>query len=97
MIRHVVLFRLRRDVTIEERDSLMTDLRRLPEVIPEIRHFEVMLDEIGSERSATYGLLSHFDTMETLRIYQEHPEHQVVATRSAELSEWIKAWDYTIP
>ncbi len=97
MIRHVVLFRLRADVTIQERDSLMASLRKLPEVIPEIRYFEVMLDEVRSERSATYGLLSHFDTIETLRIYQEHPEHKVIAARSAELSEWIKAWDYTIP
>jgi quinol monooxygenase YgiN len=97
MIRHVVLFGVRSDVSTAEVDDLIAAIRALEGVIPEIRFFEVMRDEIGAERSATFGLISHFDDMDALQRYRDHPKHQEVLVTIRTLTDWTKAWDYTIP
>lgn len=97
MIRHIVLFRMRSDASEEQTEQLMQDIRALPDVISEVRFFEVERDEIGNERSATFGLLSHFDDMEALQRYRDHPDHQAVLEKIRALTEWTRAWDYTIP
>lgn len=97
MVRHIVLFGVRPDVSIAQADELIESIRALNTVIPEIRFFEVERDEIGSERSATFGVLSHFDDMDALQRYRDHPDHQAVLVKIGELTEWVKAWDYTVP
>lgn len=96
MVRHIVFFGLRPDVAEAQRNELMESLRGLKAVIPEIRHIEVMPDEIGGERSATFGLLSEFDDYEAMRRYQQHPDHQAAASNVFAHCEWVKAWDYTV-
>jgi quinol monooxygenase YgiN len=97
MIRHIVLFGVRSDVSATETDDLIAAIRALEGVIPEIRFFEVERDEVGGERSATFGLISHFDDIEALQRYRDHPKHQAVLVAIHNLTDWIKAWDYTIP
>ncbi|NJN67650.1 MAG: Dabb family protein [Chloroflexaceae bacterium] len=96
MIRHMVLFRRHPDASDHQIAALLAMLRKLPETIPEIRSFEVANDEVGSDRSATFGLLSHFDDMAALRRYQEHPDHQAVVAHIRVLTEWSRTWDYTV-
>ncbi|NJP04907.1 MAG: Dabb family protein [Chloroflexaceae bacterium] len=95
MICHVVLFGIRADVPQTAIDERIAALQGLTAIIPEIRSMTVARDEIGSERSATFGLISTFDTLEALRTYQQHPQHQAVAAQTFALSEWVKAWDFT--
>jgi hypothetical protein len=57
----------------------------------------VMRDEIGTERSATFGLVSSFDDMDALQRYRDHPDHQAVLVTIRELTEWVKSWDYSVP
>ncbi len=97
MIRHIVLFRLRHEVSEEHMHELMDGLRNLVSHIPEIRSLEVARDEMGGERSATFGLMTTFDDVAALERYREHPDHQQAAARVFAVSEWVKAWDYTIP
>lgn len=97
MVRHIVLFGVRPDVSTAQADELIESIRALNTVIPEIRFFEVERDEIGAERSATFGVLSHFDNMDALQTYRDHPDHQAVLVKIRELTEWVKAWDYTVP
>lgn len=96
MIRHIVLFGCREEVEREQIDELIAALQRLPTVIPEIRRYEVRYDEVGGERSATFGLLSEFDDWDALQRYREHPDHQAVLTTIRALTSWTKAWDYTV-
>lgn len=97
MIRHIVLFGVRPEVTDAERDEVIAATRALPKSIPDVRFYEVMLDEVGGERSATFGVLSEFDDFDALQRYREHPDHQAVYARLQTISAWIKAWDYTVP
>ena len=96
MIRHIVLFRLRADVPAERCESCAAALAGLRDSIPEIRSIEVVRDEIGSERSATFGLVSEFDSFDALRHYQEHPDHLTTIGWIRPLCEWIHALDYTV-
>lgn len=96
MIVHIVLFRLRPDVTDAQRQEFMAGLRGLVGHIPELLSMEVVEDEVISERSATFGLYSKFDDMDALRRYQQHPDHQAVAGPIVAASEWVKSWDYTV-
>ncbi|GIV96486.1 MAG: hypothetical protein KatS3mg057_1143 [Herpetosiphonaceae bacterium] len=96
MIRHIVLFRLRPEISAGQLDELMDALRALKDTIPEIRSFEVARDEIGSERSASFGILSSFDDFDALRRYQQHPDHQELLSRILLFCEWVRAWDYTL-
>lgn len=97
MICHIVLFGVRSEVSEAERESVITTMRALPHTIPEIRRYEVMYDEVGSGRSASFGVLSHFDDFAALQRYRIHPDHQAVLVQLETISEWIKSWDYTIP
>lgn len=97
MIRHIVFFGVRPDVPAEQVDESIAALRGLPALIPEIRSYEVARDEIGGERSATFGLVSEFDDFDALQRYQTNPDHKAVASRAIALCDWVKAWDYTLP
>jgi NAD-dependent DNA ligase len=96
MIRHIVLLRRHPEATDAQIEDLVAALRRLPETIPEIRSYDVQYDEVGGERSATFGLISHFDNLEALRCYQAHPDHQAVLATIRAVTEWSKVWDYTV-
>jgi hypothetical protein len=96
MLIHIVLFRMRPEVSDGELEACMAGLRALSEIIPEIRSFEVRRDELGGERSTSFGIFSAFDDVAALRRYQQHPAHQEAAARPIGLSEWVKTWDYTV-
>ncbi len=96
MIRHIVLFGVHPHISDAECDAVLDALRALPDAIPEIRLYEVARDEVGGARSATFGVLSHFDDFAALDRYRNHPDHQAVLVRLNEISAWIKAWDYTV-
>lgn len=96
MIRHIVLLHRHPDATDAQIEELVAALRRLPAAIPEIHSYEVHYDEVGGERSATFGLISHFDDMEALRRYQAHPDHQAVLATIRAVTAWTRVWDYTV-
>ncbi len=97
MLRHIVLIRARADVPDSDIEAVMAAIRALRNTIADVRLMEVARDENGGERSATFGLVSHFDDMAALERYRVHPVHQEVLARLRAMAEWIKAWDYTIP
>jgi hypothetical protein len=70
MITHIVFFKLRdehRDKTTTLRDKLMA----LPDKIPAIKHYEVGINMIESDRNYDIGLISRFDSMADLKTYTE--------------------------
>jgi hypothetical protein len=74
LITHIVFFKLK-----EPASSNIAELQKLlismTGKIPMLRHIEVGIDQIRSERSYDVALLTRFDSLEDLNSYQLHPFH----------------------
>ncbi|CAG1005227.1 hypothetical protein METP3_03698 [Methanosarcinales archaeon] len=82
MITHVVLFKLkdRSPQSIEKaRDVLLGLKGKDKDKIPVLRYLEVGTDILHSERSYDISLITKFDSMDDLQVYQAHPVHLEVA------------------
>lgn len=88
MIAHIVLFRLRPEVSLEDRRALLDAWAAALNDIPVIRRARVgRRVRIGrSYESLTrldfpYMAVLEFDNGEALRAYLDHPAHEALATR----------------
>jgi len=83
MIRHIVFFKLKQDVTDADRDWLFNLIRGAVAKIPQAKNFAigsqlVPSEEWYKERLATdfvWGLSADFETEADLYTYQKHPLH----------------------
>ena len=83
MIRHIVLFRFRPEVTDNDRDHVFNLIRGAVAKIPQAKNFAigkqlVPTEEWYKERLATdftWGLSADFETESDLYTYQKHPLH----------------------
>ena len=82
MIKHIVLWRFADHAGGQSREQNLQEaavrLQALPRRIPQIREFQVHRGLPLGERSFDLLLDSRFDSVEDLRVYQEHPAHQEV-------------------
>jgi hypothetical protein len=62
--------------------------------IPLLRHLEVGMDVLHSERSYDIALITRFDSMDELKAYQIHPIHLGVAKYINSVKEASIAVDY---
>lgn len=93
MITHIVFFKLkdRSPRSVEKtRDVLMG----LKSRIPQLRQLEVGTDVLHSERSYDLALVTKFDSLEELEIYQKHPVHVEMAKYMTSVRESAIAVDY---
>jgi hypothetical protein len=74
MITHIVLFKLH-DPSPANVAATREKLESMRGKIPQLRHLEVGVDVIRSERSADLALVTRFDSLEDLQAYQVHPYH----------------------
>jgi hypothetical protein len=74
MITHIVFFKLG-DPSPEKIAETRNRLLSMSGRIPVIRHFEVGIDVVRSERSYDLALVTRFDSLADLKAYQEHPMH----------------------
>ena len=88
MIAHIVLFRLRPEVSLEERRALIDAWAAALDDIPMIRRARVgQRVRVGrSYESLTrldfpYAAVLEFDDVDGLRAYLDHPAHEAMATR----------------
>lgn len=93
MITHVVLFKLKESSqnSIEKARDVLLGMRGK---IPLLRHLEVGMDVLRSERSYDIALVTRFDSMEDLKAYQVHPIHLEVAKYINSVKETSIAVDY---
>ena len=96
MIQHVVLMKFNPDVASEQIDGLEKLLDDLPNTIVEIQGYEFGRDIVRSERSYDFALVSLFANLDTLRRYQQHPDHLVVVDLLKSICADILAVDYEI-
>ena len=94
MITHVVMMKFKPGVSDAQVDDLEKSLDALPELILEIQSYEFGRDIVGSERSYDFALVSVFANLETLRQYQEQPEHLKVVRKLGELCDKIWSVDF---
>ncbi len=92
MITHIVFLKLK-DKTIA--DEIKARLDALPAQIPEIKTYEIGIDELDTARSFHMSLYSQFESYDTLKIYNEHPAHVEVLGFIREQAEVVHAVDYT--
>ena len=74
MITHVVLFKLA-EPTSENLAAVHDKLLSMQGKVPQLRHLEVGIDVIRSERSYDVALVTRFNSLEDLQSYQVHPYH----------------------
>jgi hypothetical protein len=96
MITHIVLFKLLH-ATPEKVEKARQVLAGMAGKIPELRHLEVGVDLIHSERSYDLALLVRFDSLDDLRAYQAHPVHVEVLKYMQEVRQSAIVVDYESP
>jgi len=98
MIHHIIMFKLRELSSLSEKleivDSIKTALETLPSKIEQIKSFEIGKNMIESERAFDIVLVSEFESLDDLKIYVDHPEHQKVVTLIRKYSEKTVSVDY---
>ena len=77
MLTHVVFFKLT-DRSPENAEKLREVLLSMAGKIPQIKHMEVGVNVIPSERAFDVSLYQRFDSQHDLQEYQAHPNHQEV-------------------
>jgi hypothetical protein len=78
MIRHVVMFTWTREATDEQKAAVVTELGKLPGVIPEIRSYTVGSDAGINQGNHEFGVVADFDNVDDYLAYRDHPQHQKV-------------------
>lgn len=101
MIKHIVMFRLKKDFSPEEKQTLLMDAKQrmlaFKGVIPEIRSLEVYFgDSSAPETNYDYIMESTFDSMADIETYQAHPDHVAFGKFMAEIREERACADFEI-
>jgi hypothetical protein len=82
MIKHIVMWRLfdfadgnsKKENALKLKEMLLS----LPAKIPEIKKMEVGINVDRTDAASDVVLYSEFDSLEDLKAYQKHPQHQKV-------------------
>ncbi len=96
MIRHVVVFKLKSDVSPPERDRWLEASRRAHAKIRSVRAYNIGANLMHLPRSYDVAVVADFDTLEDVQHYAEHPEHTAVVELSRRLSEHIASVDFEL-
>jgi hypothetical protein len=96
MITHIVLFKLL-EVTPEKAEAARQVLAGMAGRIPELRHLEVGVNIVHSERSYDLALLARFASLEDLQAYQVHPLHVEVVKYLQGVRQAAIVVDYETP
>ena len=93
VIVHNVLFKLRNKADIP---AAVEVLRGMKGRIEELRHIEVGVDFLKSERSYDIALLTKFNSREDFEAYRAHPVHAPVLAHMAQVVESAAVVDYEV-
>lgn len=81
MFRHVVLLTIDPAAGDDVPDRIVTALRSLPSVIPELRSYVVGRDAALAPDNATIAVVADFDDEAGYLVYRDHAAHLDVITR----------------
>lgn len=94
MIKHIVMWKLKDDNKEENAKKIKTMLEGLKGKIKEIKEINVGININKSDASMDVCLVSVFNSLGDLDIYQNHEEHVKVATFVREVSKERKVVDF---
>ena len=99
MVKHIVLFKLKNELTESEKKVIGLQFKQaieaLPATISVIRKVEVGLN-INSSETWDIALYSEFDSLEDVKTYAVHPAHVAAAGIIATAKESRSCVDYEI-
>ncbi|MBN1252286.1 MAG: Dabb family protein [Bacteroidales bacterium] len=79
MIEHIVMIKIKENSNkIEISNLIKQSLENLPNLIKEIKYYQVGLNLSKSPTAYDIVLISRFDNFDTLEEYRVNPEHQKV-------------------
>lgn len=97
MVKHIVLFKLKENLTPEKKQEVMNQFKNaieaLPATIPTIRHIYVGFN-INPDEQWDICLDSEFDTLEDMKAYSIHPAHLAAAGLLKDVKEGRACTDY---
>lgn len=93
MITHVVLLKPRPEVTSDEVQQVLAQVRTLQQSIPGIVDVQTGENLSASHRGYTYGFIMHFVDGEHLKAYAPHPAHRVVSDAILRVSSQVIDFD----
>ncbi|AVM58905.1 stress responsive protein [Bacteroides heparinolyticus] len=99
MVKHIVLFKLKDEVSADEKLAAMNNFKAaieaLPAKIPVIRKIEVGLNMNPGE-TWNIALYSEFDTLDDVKFYAVHPDHVAAGRLLATVKESRACVDYEL-
>ncbi len=87
MIRHIVFFKFKENISKQSKEKLIADLKNLKGKIPLVIELEVGIDIAFKPNSYDIALNSIFKTFDDLEEYAVHPDHMDVVKIVKELCE----------
>lgn len=97
MVKHLVLFKLKDEIPVAQKEAVMQSFKQaieaLPAKIPVIRKIEVGLNMNPGE-TWHIALYSEFDTLEDVKFYAAHPDHVAAGKLLADVKESRACVDY---
>lgn len=97
MIKHIVLFRLKKQLSEDERFQVAQEFKKQIELLPceidFIRKIEVGLN-VNPAEDFDIALYSEFDSMDDVKRYAKHPKHLAVAALLKDAKESRSCVDY---
>lgn len=96
MIRHVVMFKLKPDVSKTQRDEWLEMSRRVHGQIDLVRAYSIGEDLLHLPRSYDVAVVADFDSLDDVRAYADDPAHLSAVELSRSLSEHIASVDFEL-
>ena len=78
MLQHFVVLKYREGTSVAHVDAFCARMLAIRAAIAEIRHIEIVRDELHDGRSWDLVMIMAFDSVAALRAYQTHAAHQAV-------------------
>lgn len=97
MLQHYVFIKYRAGTSDGHIAEFSARLLALRNTIPEIKHLELGRDILHDARSWDLVLIMRFESVETLRTYQRHPEHVKVMEFNTPCVEAVGSVDFYSP
>ncbi|MEA3452334.1 MAG: Dabb family protein [Bacteroidota bacterium] len=99
MVTHLVFIQLKNEYSLEQKKNAIEEialaLKELPKDINEIKYYEVVVNEIDKKGSSEIGLISKFESYDTLNIYRNHSKHLEAVETILKHKQAITSFDYT--
>ncbi|ADZ90801.1 Dabb family protein [Marinomonas mediterranea] len=96
MLQHYVVLKYQPETPESHINEFIARMRTLEKEIEHVKYLEIGRDELKEGRSWDLILIMKFESLDSLRAYQEHPKHQDIMRFNGVYVDNIAAIDYTI-